>query len=124
MSHEPAEKAATERAHAEGGGRKHDHAVAGAATLSGAVTGAVIGAIAGPAGAVAGGVVGTAVGAIAGLAMEREEIRHDAHDRELDDDIGVTQGDIGEPEEHKRPSHAVIYDARQDEARAKGEEPT
>ncbi len=117
MSHEPAKK--TSEKHEA---RKHDHAVAGAATLSGAAAGAVIGAMAGPIGAVAGGAIGTAVGAIAGIAMEREEIRHDAHDRDLDDAIGVTSGDLGEPEENKRPSHAVLYDARKDEARARGED--
>jgi hypothetical protein len=103
--------------------RKHDHAVAGAATLSGAAAGVALGAIAGPVGAVAGGAIGTAIGALMGVTMEREEVRHDAHDRELDDAIGVTRGDLGEPVEHKRPSHAVVFDAEADAARARGEEP-
>ena len=103
--------------------RKHDHAVASAATLSGAAAGAAIGAIAGPVGAVAGGAIGTAIGALTGIAMEREEVRKDEHDRELDDAIGVTSGSLGEPAENKRPSHHVVYDAKVEEATLRGEEP-
>jgi phage tail tape-measure protein len=103
--------------------RKHDHGVAGAVTLSGAAAGAAMGAVGGPVGAVAGGAIGTAIGALIGVTMEREEVRHDAHDRELDDAIGVTHGEIGEPAEHKRPSRAVVEAAEAEAARARGEEP-
>ncbi len=100
---------------------EHEHAFAGAATLSGAVSGAIAGAIAGPVGAIAGGVIGTAVGAVTGIAMEREGRRHDARDRELDETIGITSGSLGEPEEHKRPSHELFIEAEIERARARGE---
>jgi len=84
---------------------KHDgHALAGATTIGGAMTGAMVGAIAGPAGAIAGGIIGSAIGALSGAVMEREEHRREVHDRDLDDDIGVTSGAIGVPDEMKHPS--------------------
>lgn len=103
------------------GVHKHDHAFAGAATLSGAVSGAIVGALAGPFGALAGGVIGTAVGAVTGFAMENEGKRNDARSRELDDTIGITSGSLGEPEENKRPSHELFIEAEIDRARARGE---
>lgn len=91
---------------------KHDgHALAGATTLGGAMTGAMLGAIAGPAGAIAGGVIGSAIGALSGAVLEREDHRREAHDRELDDDIGVTSGSIGVPDEMKHPSVPPPEDA-------------
>lgn len=64
-------------------------ALAGAATLSGAVAGAAVGALAGPAGAIAGGAIGSIVGAVAGKGMVNEELRERAHERELDATLGV-----------------------------------
>lgn len=89
----------------------HDHALVGAGALSGAAAGAVVGAVAGPVGILAGSAIGSAVGAIAGVAMEREDVRRDAHDRELDVDIGVTSGSLGTPTETKRPSRATLEEA-------------
>ncbi len=71
----------------------------------------MLGAIAGPAGAIAGGVIGSAIGALSGAVLEREEHRREAHDRELDDDIGVTSGSIGVPDEMKHPSVPPPEDA-------------
>jgi universal stress protein F len=73
----------------------HEHALLGATTITAGVVGAALGAIGGPPGAIAGGVIGTAVGALAGVALGNDDARTDAHDRELDDDIGVTSGDLG-----------------------------
>lgn len=92
-----------------------DHAIAAAAAIAGGAAGAVAGAIGGPIGMVAGGAIGAAIGAISGATMENDEHRHDAHERELDDDIGVTKGTIGAPESVKRPSLEVIDEARRDE---------
>lgn len=66
-----------------------------AATLAGAAGGVAAGAIAGPPGAIVGGIIGTAVGMMAGSTLDVVERRTDAHDRELDDAIGVTDGDLG-----------------------------
>lgn len=94
---------------------RDEHALAGAAVVSGAVTGAAVGAIGGPLGAVVGGAIGTAVGAVAGAAMEREMHRHDAHEKELDDEIGITDGSLGVPAEMKKPSREVIDEAEREE---------
>jgi phage tail tape-measure protein len=63
--------------------------------LAGEIAGAVVGSIAGPAGTIAGLVLGAAAGALAGEAIDEEAERASFHDHELDDDIGVTKGDLG-----------------------------
>jgi phage tail tape-measure protein len=124
MKHE-AKKAPERKAPADdipaGVPRHDDHALAGAAALSGAVAGAIAGAVGGPAGVVAGSAIGGALGAIGGAALEREEHRHDKHDHELDDEIGVTRGSLGVPEEDKRPSRDVIDEAEAAERKRRGE---
>jgi phage tail tape-measure protein len=78
------------------GGRRHDeHVLLETATLAGAAGGAVVGAMAGPVGAVVGGAIGAAVGMLAGEALDEDTSRRSAHDRELDDAIGITGGDLG-----------------------------
>lgn len=73
--------------HSQGAG-----AAAGAAT--GAAAGAAIGAFAGPPGVIAGALIGAAAGAATGAALGGD---HDAadEDRKLDEEIGVTAGDLG-----------------------------
>ena len=66
-----------------------------AATLAGAASGVAVGAIGGPPGAIVGGIIGTAIGMMAGSTLDVAEKRAGAHDRELDDAIGVTEGDLG-----------------------------
>jgi phage tail tape-measure protein len=68
-----------------------------AGTLAGEVAGAIVGAMAGPPGAVAGMVVGAATGALVGGVLDREAERKHVHDEQLDDEIGVTSGDLGAP---------------------------
>ncbi len=63
--------------------------------FAGEIAGAVVGSIAGPAGTIAGLVLGAAAGALAGEALDEEEERKSYHDHELDDEIGVTKGDLG-----------------------------
>lgn len=71
------------------------HAVFDAAVVTGAATGAVAGAMGGPPGVVVGGTIGATIGALTGAVLERELHAADVHDRALDDDIGVTRGDLG-----------------------------
>ncbi|HVH46915.1 MAG TPA: hemerythrin domain-containing protein [Labilithrix sp.] len=66
-----------------------------ASALAGAATGAAVGVIGGPPGIILGGAIGTAMGLLAGSALELANERAGAHDRALDDDIGVTAGDLG-----------------------------
>jgi len=63
--------------------------------IAGEIAGAIVGSIAGPAGTIAGLVLGAAAGALAGEAIEEEAERASYHDHELDDEIGVTKGDLG-----------------------------
>jgi len=63
--------------------------------IAGEIAGAVVGSIAGPAGTIAGLVLGAAAGALAGEAIDEEAERASFHDHELDDEIGVTKGDLG-----------------------------
>jgi nucleotide-binding universal stress UspA family protein len=77
----------------------HEHALLEATAITGGVVGAAVGAIGGPPGAIAGGAIGTAVGMLAGVALDEESARESAHDHELDDDIGVTSGDLGAREQ-------------------------
>ena len=71
------------------------HHTGEAAAIAGEIAGAVIGSAAGPVGMVAGMVVGAVAGAIVGKGMEANEERVRAHDEELDEEIGVTGGDMG-----------------------------
>jgi hypothetical protein len=99
----------------------HRPVVLAAAALTAAVAGGAVGAMAGPAFALAGAAIGVVAGAVAGYSMEKEVRARDAHDRELDDMIGVTAGTIGTAEENKRPSRDVIEEAELEEARRRGE---
>jgi outer membrane lipoprotein SlyB len=63
--------------------------------IAGEIAGAVVGSLAGPAGTIAGLVLGAAAGALAGEAIDEDAERKSFHDHELDDEIGVTKGDLG-----------------------------
>lgn len=100
---------------------RHPHALAEAGGVTGALVGAVVGAIAGPIGAAVGGALGSAACALAGESIERAEHARAEHDRELDDAIGVTTGNLGTPPETKHPSAEVLSEARaNDRDRAEG----
>lgn len=75
-----------------------DHVLVDVGTVSGAVTGAIAGVVAGPPGIVLGGAIGAALGTLAGAVIDRESHAAEKHDRELDDAIGVTEGDLGAKE--------------------------
>jgi outer membrane lipoprotein SlyB len=80
--------------------RPHTHGTEVGA-IAGEVAGAVIGSAAGPAGAVAGMLIGAAAGALAGEVMDEEAERVSRHEGELDDEIGVSGGDLGRPASSK-----------------------
>ncbi len=64
--------------------------------LVGAAAGATTGILAGPPGMVAGAVIGSVVGAVAGVALHQDHVRLDAKEAQLDRDIGVIGGNLGE----------------------------
>lgn len=79
--------------------KQHDqHGMLDAATLAGAVAGATTGLVAGPPGVIAGGAIGTAIGYLAGAILEDEDDKREAKEEALDEEIGVTSGDIGAAE--------------------------
>lgn len=74
---------------------KPQFAILEASALAGATSGVVLGAVAGPPGMIIGGAVGAAVGLMAGSTLDISDQRQSKHDRELDEEIGITSGDIG-----------------------------
>ncbi len=80
-------------------GKLEEQASAGELTaeaLVGAAAGATTGALAGPPGMVAGALIGGAIGAAAGVMLHRDRVQHEVDDEQLDRDIGVSGGNIGE----------------------------
>jgi hypothetical protein len=71
---------------------------------SGLIAGVAVGAIAPHPGMALGLALGLAAGAVAGMAMHKDERRRVARDRELDDIIGVTSGNLGVPPGSLHPS--------------------
>jgi hypothetical protein len=67
--------------------------------------------VAGPPGIVAGGIVGTALGIVAGLGLDNAERVHDERDKELDHDIGVSEGDLGAAPPNAPPAVRGTYSA-------------
>jgi hypothetical protein len=66
------------------------------AVAAGALSGVALGAMAGPPGMIAGGLIGGAIGLAAGVVLEEAEAQRRSHDEDLDRDIGVYGGTIGE----------------------------
>lgn len=75
-----------------------DHVLVDVGTVSGAVAGAVVGIVAGPPGMIVGGAIGGALGTAAGAVLDRESHAAERRERSLDDEIGITNGDIGATE--------------------------
>jgi len=82
-----------------------------AGTLAGEVAGAIVGSMAGPPGAVAGMVMGAATGALVGEVLDRDAERKQSHDQQLDDEIGVTSGDLGAPNLAHPPAKVGAFSA-------------
>ena len=76
-------------------------------TLAGATAGAAAGALLGPPGMIVGIAAGAAIGAVvgvgAGIAFRAQRDFEQAHESDLDDAIGVTEGSIGEPRYSRPP---------------------
>ncbi len=71
--------------------------------IAGMAAGAITGAIAGPPGMIAGAVLGSAMGAAAGIALDAQNLEESRKDEELDRDIGVVGGTIGEASPNQPP---------------------
>ena len=75
----------------------------------GAIGGASLGMFAGPPGAIAGAVLGGILGAVATQFVSERSAEEDAHDRELDLEIGVTSDEIGAPNLDHPPPQIGAY---------------
>ena len=73
---------------------------------AGAVAGAIVG---GPPGAAIGALVGSAIGFAAGVILERDQKARREHDAQLDRDIGVTEGNLGEASPNQPPSVRGVF---------------
>ena len=93
------------------GGRtkRRIHELEGAA--GGAIVGAVAGAIGGPAGVVAGAILGGIAGAATEAVIESEVHRVDARTRVLDEESGVSGGDLRAPNLQHPPPTSGAYSA-------------
>lgn len=89
--------------------KREDIAVEVGEGAIGAIAGATLGSIAGPPGAVVGAILGAGIGAMAGHTGTREDHIKDEKDRELDEEIGVTSGDIGAPGLAHPPTKSQAY---------------
>ncbi len=89
--------------------RRIVHEVEGGA--SGALAGAALGAAAGPPGIVAGAVIGSIAGAVTGAGLDTESLRQTARTRELDAQIGVSEGELGAPNLEHPPAKVGAYSA-------------
>jgi phage tail tape-measure protein len=87
--------------------RRHMHEAEGG--VAGAVAGATMGSVAGPPGAVVGAVIGGVVGAAAGAILDEKSLEYATHEQKLDEEIGVTSGEIGAPNLEHPPEANVAY---------------
>jgi phage tail tape-measure protein len=85
--------------------------------VAGVVAGATMGSIAGPPGAAIGAVIGGIVGVAAGAILDEKSGEAAERDRELDEEIGVTSGEVGAPNLAHPPEANVAF-AEAEAARA------
>lgn len=78
---------------------------------AGAAAGAIAGTIAGPLGMAIGAVIGGFVGGAAGVAVETADQEQSLRDEELDREIGVSGGNIGEASPDQPPSRGRFHAA-------------
>lgn len=91
-----------------------EHSIAAPVALdaaAGAAAGAIAGTIAGPIGMAIGAMIGGFVGGAAGVAVETSGQQERAHDEQLDRDIGVSGGDLGEAPPNQKPSRGRFHAA-------------
>ncbi|WP_218920249.1 glycine zipper domain-containing protein [Chondromyces crocatus] len=79
--------------------------------LTGAAAGAALGAMIGPPGIAVGAMVGGLVGAAAEVMLDRDRARAAQHEAELDMDIGVLDGHIGEAPANQTSPVVAAYNA-------------
>jgi phage tail tape-measure protein len=104
------------------GGQRIAHEAEGAA--AGALAGAALGSAAGPPGIAAGAVIGGVAGVISGAVLDSESSRQISRSRELDAQIGVSEGDLGAPNLKHPPAKRGAYSAASAGVdSASGEEP-
>jgi phage tail tape-measure protein len=85
------------------------HEAEGAA--AGALAGAALGSAAGPPGIAAGAVIGGVAGVISGAVLDSESSRQASRLRELDAQIGVSEGELGAPNLNHPPAKKGTYSA-------------
>lgn len=90
--------------------------------VGGAMVGAAVGSVAGPPGAVAGAVIGAAAGALAGNALDSQAQEDEATTEALDEEIGVSGGDIGAPNLKHPPARVGAFSGPSSGAGVGGEE--
>jgi hypothetical protein len=91
---------------------REPHAVRDAEGIVAAmVVGGVVGVVAGPPGMIAGALLGGAAGAVAAVALEKDADRDTARTRVLDEEIGISGGDLGAPNLKHPPSTRGTYSA-------------
>ncbi|MEP7125610.1 MAG: glycine zipper domain-containing protein [Byssovorax sp.] len=78
---------------------------------AGAAAGALAGTLAGPVGMAIGAVIGGFVGGAAGVAVETSDQEKSTHEEQLDQDIGVSGGGIGEASPNQPRSHGRFHAA-------------
>jgi hypothetical protein len=78
---------------------------------AGALAGAALGSAAGPPGIAAGAVIGGVAGVISGAVLDSESSRQASRSRELDAQIGVSEGDLGAPNLKHPPAKRGTYSA-------------
>ena len=76
---------------------------------AGAIAGAALGAAAGPPGAVAGAVIGGVVGAVTGAVLDTQAVESAKREGKLDEEIGVSGGEIGAPNLKHPPAKVGAY---------------
>jgi len=88
----------------------------------GALAGAVIGSVAGPVGALAGAIIGAAAGSLLGDVTHKAGVERDTRDAELDEEIGVSGGDMGAPNLSHPPATVGAYSGGSTGASSGGDE--
>ncbi|HXX70034.1 MAG TPA: hypothetical protein VEK07_22835 [Polyangiaceae bacterium] len=94
---------------ARNAGKRLAHEAEGLA--SGALVGTVVGAAAGPPGMIAGAILGGAAGAVTGVALEIDASWSAAETRVLDEELGVSGGELGAPNLEHPPARIGAYSA-------------
>lgn len=79
--------------------------------VAGAAAGAVVGVLAGPPGIIAGAIIGGAIGGAAAAALHKTHLQEARKEEELDRDIGVIGGNLGEAPPDAPKSERGIFSA-------------